>query len=86
MLLLCFLFLFLPKCCTDKVSVTSRWIVVKFGEMVARDVKLCHKVSKCYTLRQAHRHVKSTDNSIYYLSKTERIVLIFYITNTDTEF
>ena len=39
-------FFFLPKFCLNEYSVTAGQIVLKFGEMVDMDVKLCYSVSK----------------------------------------
>ena len=41
----CFFF-FLPKLCPDEFSVTTGRIVLKFGDMLDMDVKLCNRVSK----------------------------------------
>ena len=35
---------FLPKCCLAEISVTTGWIVLKLGDMVDVDVKLCNRV------------------------------------------
>ena len=42
-------FFFLPKFCLNEYSVADGQIVLKFGEMVDMDVKLCNSLSKCKT-------------------------------------
>ena len=39
-------FFFRPKFCPDEFSVTTGLIVLKFGDMLDMDVKLCNRVSK----------------------------------------
>ena len=39
-------FFFPPKFCLDEFSVTTKRIVLKFGDMIDIDMKLCKRVSK----------------------------------------
>ena len=39
-------FFFLSKFCSAEFSLTTGWVVLKFGDMVDMDVKLCNRVSK----------------------------------------
>ena len=53
--------LFPPNFFPDEFSVTTRRIVLKFGDMIDMDVKLCNRVLKfkCRTLRLANRRAQT---------------------------
>ena len=58
-LLLPFLLFLSTKILSGWVSVTTGWIVLKFGDMVEMDVNLCKRVSKCQALQLAHRYAQN---------------------------
>ena len=65
--------------CPDKFSVTTGWTVLKFGDMVDMDVKLCNRVSKFKMLdseagKRACQKPPKFDPDYFSLS-TEGIVL-----------
>ena len=51
-----------PSFCPDEFSVTTGRIVLKFGDIVDMNVKLCNRVSKCWTLRLAHGRAQNHPN------------------------
>ena len=50
---------------TDEFSVTTGQVVLKFGDMVDMDAKLCNRVSKCWTLKLAHGCAQNHCNFVH---------------------
>ena len=69
-------FFFPPKFCSDKFSVTTGRIVLKFGDMVNMDVKLCKRLSKFKMSGSKDGPPACPD---YFSLTTEGIVLNFLI-------
>ena len=63
-------FFFPPKFCSDKFIATPGQIILKFGNTVEKDVKLCKRVSKfkMWTLRLSYWRAQNCQNFVWPIS------------------